>query len=119
MSLEMLLVITFYLSSTNPLPAFPLNWDILPPYKVPNVHSIEGLFSEKEIKDSAFSLRRDKSPRLDGFSLYFYHYFWDLIKEDLFQAFHFFFHSQDTDILRQINQTLIVLILMKLSAEIV
>ena len=88
----------FYTFNKHPFPTFSINWDILLPNKVLHARSIEGPITEKETRDSVFSLLGS-----DGFPLCFYYYFWDLVKEDLFQAFHFLYRSLDTGILRHIN----------------
>lgn len=100
-----------------PLSSCQFNWDDLFPSKIPNLKSIEGSFREREIRDSVFSLPRDKSPGPDGFPLSFYQHFLELIMEYIFQAFHFFFQAQNWDTLKNINQTFIILISKKVCAE--
>ena len=94
-----------------------LNWDSLLPNKVTNPYSIEIPFSEVEIKHNAFSLPGEKSPGLDGFHLYFYHHFWDVLKADLLDVVQYFFHSNDLEALSCINQTFITLIPKKAKVE--
>jgi hypothetical protein len=41
-------------------------------------------FTMEEIHKAIFSMGADKAPGPDGFSMFFYHTYWDIIKLDLF-----------------------------------
>ena len=68
-----------------------LNWEALYSEPPENLSELEAPFSE-EIKNALFSLARDKSSGLEGFSISFYQHFWDTIKKDLIRFF--FRHAQ-------------------------
>ena len=87
-----------------------MNWDLFLPTKLVNPFDIECPFSKEEIKTNVFSVPGEKSPSLDGFLLYFYHHFWDLLKEDLLEIFQFLHRSDDIETLKFLNQTFITLI---------
>ena len=64
--------------------------------------------SNKEIKKAMFSISKDKSPGLDGFSSCFFKKAWPILGEQFVEAVHEFFSSRS--LLKQINNTAIILI---------
>ncbi len=44
-------------------------------------------FTPEEIKKSAFAMKGDKAPGPDGFTMDFFHKFWEVLKEDLLNIF--------------------------------
>ncbi|XP_020114730.1 uncharacterized protein LOC109728671 [Ananas comosus] len=61
-----------------------------------------------ELRDALFSMKPDKSPGPDGFSLRFFQTHWDLVHTDLFSLVQAFFSGKDVP--TSINKTSIVLI---------
>jgi hypothetical protein len=49
--------------------------------------------SQHEIKAVVFNLNRDSVPGHDGFGAYFFQFYWDIIKDDVFKAVTEFFTS--------------------------
>lgn len=45
--------------------------------------NLEKPFSEEEIFKALLEFRRDKALGMDGFHMAFWHFFWDLVKEDI------------------------------------
>ena len=80
----------YYLFNNLQAPGMSLNWNLLLPNKIPQPQDIEIPFSKEEIKRNAFSLLGDKSLGPDGFSLCFYHHFWNMMKGDMMDRFQFF-----------------------------
>lgn len=64
--------------------------------------------TDQEISQAVFSMHPNKSPGPDGMSPAFFQKFWHVIKSDVIQAVHSFFHSGF--LLKSINETLINLI---------
>ena len=64
--------------------------------------------SEQEISHAVNSMHPNKSPGLDGMSPFFFQKFWHVIRKDVINAVHDFFHSGH--ILKSINETMISLI---------
>ena len=44
-------------------------------------------FSEEKIRADAWGLGTDKAPGTDGFSVFFYRQFWDIVKTDIIRLF--------------------------------
>lgn len=55
---------------------------------------LEREFSKEEVKKAIFSMAKDKSLELDGFSMLFYQVYWDIIKGDLLKVFAEFFENR-------------------------
>ena len=66
-------------------------------------------FTDKEIKDTLFSMKEDKSPGPDGFPPEFYKKYWNIVGSLLCKAIKSFFHSGI--LLNEVNTTFIALIL--------
>lgn len=49
--------------------------------------ALEDPYFEDEVKSVIFGLDKDKSPRLDGFSMLFYQECWEILKKDLMEVF--------------------------------
>lgn len=49
--------------------------------------------SHQEIKAAVFALKKDSAPGPDGYGAYFYQFFWEIVKEDVFKAVLEFFSS--------------------------
>ena len=56
-------------------PLVNINWDHLLPWKITNSSVLELLFTEDEVSKCVFSLPGEKSPRPDGFPLWFFQHF--------------------------------------------
>lgn len=69
---------------------------------------LEASFSEEEVKEVVFSMDKDKSLGLDGFSMHFYQVCWDIIKDDLMKVFVEFYDGGV--ISKGMNATFIVLV---------
>ena len=80
-----------------------LNWDYLIPDKIVDPATLVVPFSEEEIKSSVDSLPGEKSPSPDGFSLCFYHRFWQNLKDDIIEMFEQFYQAEEANTLRSIN----------------
>lgn len=50
-------------------------------------------FSEEEVVAALQSLKGDKAPGPDGFSLAFFHQCWEVVKNDVMEVFHSFFET--------------------------
>ena len=64
--------------------------------------------SDFEIKCVMFQIGAHKAPGLDGIPAFFFHVFWDIMKEDVIRAIQAFFHSGS--LLKPLNHFYIVLI---------
>jgi hypothetical protein len=51
-------------------------------------------FSEEEVRVAVFSMRADKAPESNGFSMTFYQTYWDVVKLDLLSMFADFYHGR-------------------------
>ncbi|XP_052113908.1 uncharacterized protein LOC127745001 [Arachis duranensis] len=61
-----------------------------------------------EVKRTTFSVHAQSAPGDDGFTVKFFHFFWDIVGGDIFKAVRSFFHSGR--ILKSFNHTQICLI---------
>lgn len=64
--------------------------------------------SEKEVKKVVFSFDKNKAPSLDGFPLFFFQTFWNILKDDVVKGVQEF--SGAKMILKELNSTFLVLI---------
>lgn len=74
-------------------------------------------FSGEEIKEALFSIHNDKSPRIDGYSSFFFKKSWSIIGSYVIAAIHEFFRSGF--FLKEINVTTITMIPKVLSLAVV
>lgn len=84
------------------------DWSVLYPQEQPTQAQLTDPFSEEESKAAVFDLGSDKAPGPDGFPVFFFQHFWDLIKQDLIDIFNDP-HQGDLDY-KHINSALIVII---------
>lgn len=93
-----------------------INWNILFLSKVhPNLSSLDVPFTHAEIKAAVFSMSVDKAPRPDGFPMFFFQKFWDVVQEDIFTLCEDFYWGRAN--LERINWANIALILKKLNPD--
>jgi len=52
---------------------------------------LERPFLEEEVKNMIMRIKRDKAPGLDGFTIPFFQWCWNIIKEDLFKVIEEFY----------------------------
>lgn len=64
--------------------------------------------SDAEIELAVHLLGPQKAPSPDGIPAFFYQEFWDIVKHDILNSVHAFFHSGS--LLKSLNQTYITLI---------
>jgi hypothetical protein len=74
-----------------------------------DLSSLEASFCLKEIKETIFLMSSDKAPSPDGFTGLFFKVCWDIIKEDILEAFHQL-HSMNGADFNLLNSANIVLI---------
>ena len=70
---------------------------------------LEGLFIEDEVCLVVMDLPNDKAPGPDGFTGLFYKMVWDIIKDDIMNAFNAFW-SQDVRSLNHLNDAFMILL---------
>lgn len=51
------------------------------------VSNLEKPFSAEEVRNSIMSMKKDKSPGLDGFSMLSFEECWDIVEKDLMKVF--------------------------------
>lgn len=79
---------------------------------------LERRFSEDEVWKVVSSMKGDKSPGPDGFSISFLKRSWDTVKGDLMKVFEEFYYLEEFyEHLEHLNNSFIVLILKKIDAK--
>jgi retron-type reverse transcriptase len=73
-----------------------------------NLSHLSHPFTEQEVYKALRQIPRDKCPGPDGFGSAVYHDFWDIVKPEVFNFFHQFFHEQSQ--LERNNRSFIVLL---------
>ena len=86
------------------------------PIKTEEVAWLERPFEEDEITMVVRSMNGEKSPRLDGFPMTFFHAYWPVIKDDLMAVFHELY-TEEGSIEKSINATFLTLIPKKSNAN--
>ncbi|PKI58090.1 hypothetical protein CRG98_021517 [Punica granatum] len=78
--------------------------------KVSHTHyqSLLSPITEEEIKAALFSMGNDKSPSLDGFTVYFFKHAWKVVHKDFVEGVHHFFSIGE--LRREVNSTIIALV---------
>lgn len=76
---------------------------------------MEGSFLVEEVRKVIICMRKDKSPRPDGFFMLFYQECWDIIQEDIMKVFEEFFETMIK--CKSLNATFFVLLPKKKDAK--
>ena len=76
---------------------------------------LEQPLTDLEIELAIFQLGPHKSPGLDGIPAFFYQEYWSIVKQDILNSAHAFFHSGS--MLKALNKTFITLILKVMMLE--
>lgn len=69
---------------------------------------LDSPFTDAEIELAVFQLGSHKSPGPDGILAFFYQEYWNIVKEDILDSIHAFFHSGT--LLKSLNKTFITLV---------
>ena len=100
------------LSASNswrlPLPNLPFN-------VIGQAAKLEEMFTEEEILAAVSRLSRDKAPGPDGFSLAFWSFNWDFVKDEVLGFFKEFY--EHNKFVKSLNSTFLVLIPKKCNVE--
>nr|GEZ31396.1 RNA-directed DNA polymerase, eukaryota, reverse transcriptase zinc-binding domain protein [Tanacetum cinerariifolium] len=62
--------------------------------------------SKEKIKKAVWDCGIDKSPGLDGFTFGFYHWYWNLLENDVVNAVSCFFHQELANKIRDESRSL-------------
>jgi hypothetical protein len=92
-----------------------LNWDILNMLRA-ELHNLDELFTEEELKAAVFGMPGEKAPGPNGFTSCFLKTCWTIIKDDLLAAFNCF-HSLHANIWNLLNTANMVLLPKKECSE--
>ena len=77
---------------------------------------LENPFSEEEVLAALADLGKDKAPRLDGFTMAFWLFWWDVVKVEIMGFFFREFHERGRFV-KSLNVTFLVLVPKKGGAE--